>query len=311
MHYTGTIWRPPYEAASLLLEATIGCTHHNCKFCTLYYDLPIRFKAADMATIKSDLIEAQTWLFDPIGLMSVRLQGLGRPNPPRRVFLTGANPFVLSYDRLMSIAELIHTHLPSVKTIGAFARVTDITAKSAKELVELQKAGYNGLTIGMETGDDKSLEFMRKGYTSADILTQCQKLDEAGIAYAFFYLTGIGGAGGGEKSATATAEICNKLHPRLIGPNMLTVYPDSDLYKDILKGNWREAGEIEKYREVRLLLSLLDIPTEFAMMGASNAYILNGTLPNDREALLASLDEIIETAGENRLKKYRRELRHL
>lgn len=36
MHYTGTIWRPPYEADSLIIEATAGCTHHRCKFCTLY-----------------------------------------------------------------------------------------------------------------------------------------------------------------------------------------------------------------------------------------------------------------------------------
>ena len=36
MHYTGTIWRPPYEAESLLLEVTAGCTHHKCSFCTLY-----------------------------------------------------------------------------------------------------------------------------------------------------------------------------------------------------------------------------------------------------------------------------------
>lgn len=26
MHYTGTIWRPPYEAYSLLIQVTAGCT---------------------------------------------------------------------------------------------------------------------------------------------------------------------------------------------------------------------------------------------------------------------------------------------
>ena len=44
MHYTGTIWRPPYEAYSLLVQVTAGCTHHSCKFCTLYEDLPFKFK---------------------------------------------------------------------------------------------------------------------------------------------------------------------------------------------------------------------------------------------------------------------------
>ena len=58
MHYTGTIWRPPYEADSLLLEVTAGCTHHRCKFCTLYDDLPFRFRLSPMEEVEADLLEA-------------------------------------------------------------------------------------------------------------------------------------------------------------------------------------------------------------------------------------------------------------
>lgn len=94
MHYTGTIWRPPYEADSLLLEATAGCTHGKCKFCTLYDDLPFKFRPAAQETIEADLLEAQTWLHDPLRKAEQRLFRL--PSPKRcRVFLTGANPFGL------------------------------------------------------------------------------------------------------------------------------------------------------------------------------------------------------------------------
>ena len=58
MHYTGTIWRPPYEAASLLIEVTAGCTHHKCKFCTLYNDLPFKFRMSPLEDIEADLKEA-------------------------------------------------------------------------------------------------------------------------------------------------------------------------------------------------------------------------------------------------------------
>ena len=79
MHYTGTIWRPPYEAASLLVEVTAGCTHHKCKFCTLYNDLPFKFRMAPMEDIECDLQEVKKaikgWNSEPID----------------RVFLTGAN----------------------------------------------------------------------------------------------------------------------------------------------------------------------------------------------------------------------------
>ena len=100
MHYTGTIWRPPYEAASILLEVTAGCTHHKCKFCTLYNDLPFKFRMSPLEDIESDLREVKR---------ATKGWNSGRID---RVFLTGANPFVLSYDKLTAIAELIHKYLP-------------------------------------------------------------------------------------------------------------------------------------------------------------------------------------------------------
>ncbi len=299
MHYTGTIWRPPYEAASLLLEVTAGCTHHKCKFCTLYHDLPFQFRMSPLEDIESDLREVKR---------AVKSWDSGRTS---RVFLTGANPFVLSYDKLTAIAELIRSYLPFIKSIGSFARITDITPKTDQELAKLRDMGYDGLTIGIETGDDEALRFMNKGYTSADIYEQCRRLDAAGIHYSFFYLAGISGVRRGEAGAKLTAELCNQLHPALIGANMLTIYPDSELYAEIQRGNWQEEGELEKYKEVRTLIETLQIPTVFAAMGASNAYQFHGQLPKDRKKLLALLDEIIGTISEEKLQRYRRSVHHL
>ena len=311
MHYTGTIWRPPYEASSLLLEVTAGCTHHKCKFCTLYNDLPFKFRMSPLEDVESDLQEAQLWSTDPIALLTARLQGLPRPERIQRAFLTGANPFVLKSERLLAIADLIRQYVPSIKTIGCFARITDVTLKSDEELASLHQAGYDGLTIGIETGDDEALQFMNKGYTAADIVKQCQRLDQAGIHYSFFYLVSISGAGRGEIGAKATADVCNQLHPTLIGVNMLTIYPDSELYQEIQRGNWKEESEIEKYKEIRTLLESLEIPTQFAALGASNAFQFQGTLPEDKAVLAAALDKIIETVKEDDLREYRVNLRHL
>ena len=311
MHFTGTIWRPPYEAASLLIEATAGCTHHRCKFCTLYNDLPFPFRMSPLEDIEADLLEAQTALHSPFGKLTAALQGLPAREGPRRVFLTGANPFVLKADRLLEIARLVKQYFPAIQTVGCFARVTDISLKTDGELDRLRAAGYDGLTVGVETGDGPSLAFMDKGYTPEDILAQCQRLDRAGIGYNFFYLTGIAGAGEGERSAKASAEVFNRLHPRLIGSSMLTIYPDSALYREIQGGNWAEAGEIEKFQELKALVSYLDIPVTFAALGASNAYQFQGRLPEDREALLSALDRIIRRESEDRLRSYRTALPHL
>ena len=133
MHYTGTIWRPPYEADSLLLEVTAGCTHHKCKFCTLYSDLPFNFRMSPMEDIENDLLEAQVLRTNPYSKMLSRLQGKGNPEPIQRVFLTGANPFVLKTEKLLKIAALIHKYLPSVDSIGCFARITDSENKTDEE----------------------------------------------------------------------------------------------------------------------------------------------------------------------------------
>lgn len=311
MHYTGTIWRPPYEADSLLLEVTAGCTHHQCKFCTLYNDLPFKFRMSSLEDIENDLLEAQVLRYSPASAMTARLQGLSRPKPVQRVFLTGANPFVLKTEKLLAIAALIHKYIPSVGSIGCFSRVTDSVNKTDEELIQLRQAGYNGLTIGVETGDDKALAFMRKGYTSQDILTQCRRLEQAGMEYGFFYLTSISGRGNGEAGAKASAELFNQLHPFLIGPNMLTIYPDSELYQEIQNGNWQEEGELEKYRELRTLVQDLNISTYFAAMGASNAFQLRGRLPDEKEKLLATLDRIISEVSEDDLRRYRENLPHL
>ena len=311
MHYTGTIWRPPYEADSLLLEVTAGCTHHKCKFCTLYSELPFKFRMTPMEDIERDLLEVQILRTNPYSKMLTRLQGEDDPEPIQRVFLTGANPFVLKTEKLLEIASLIRKYLPSVESIGCFARITDSVNKTDEDLLQLRQAGYNGLTIGVETGDDAALAFMRKGYTSSDILTQCKRLEQADIEYGFFYLTSISGKGHGEAGAKASADVFNQLHPFLVGPNMLTIYPESDLYQEIQNGNWEEEGELEKYRELRTLVENLNISTYFAAMGASNAFQLRGKLPEDKENLLATLNRIISEVSEEDLRRYRRNLRHL
>lgn len=294
MNYTGTIWRPPYEAWSALLQVTAGCTHHSCKFCTLYEDLPFKFRMSPMSEIEADLQEISR----------------SAPNVSR-LFLTGANPFVLDVSKLKEIARLSKQCLQKLTSIGCFARVTDITPKSVSELKDLRALGYNKITIGVETGDDAALSFMNKGYTSTDILEQCHKLDEANIEYDIFYLTGIYGKGKSAEGAANTLKVFNQINPKLIGASMLTVYPTSELFSEIQNGRWTEETEIEKYEEMKLLIRGLDVKTVFAAMGASNLLCLQGNIPDDKELLISQIDKFIEALGEQNLRNYRTNLKHL
>lgn len=294
MHYTGTIWRPPYEAYSLLIQVTAGCTHNSCKFCTLYEDLPFKFRLSPFNEVKEDLEEARKFYKDV-----------------PRVFFTGANPFVLSTDKLKTLTKMVREQYPSCETIGCFARVTDITPKSIDELKELRELGYDSITIGVETGDDNALSFMNKGYQAKDIIEQCRKLEEANIRYNFFYLTGISGSGRGEYGAKETAKVFNQLHPQIIDASMLTIYDNSELYKEIQAGNWKEETEIEKLIELKTLISELTVNARFATDGASNLIQVRGNIVTDKAKMIQSLDYQIENADERELRRYRENLRHL
>lgn len=310
MHFTGTVWRPPYEADSLLLEATAGCTWHRCKFCTLYNDLPFSFRMSPLEDMEADLREAQMLANTPFARLEDRLLGRERRGW-RRAYLTGGNPFVLNCDRLLEIARLLRVYFPQCATIGTFARVTDITAKSDEELRRLKAAGYDGLTIGVETGDGEALAFMNKGYGPEDILAQCRRLDKAGITYYFMYLTGISGTSRGVAGAKASAELFNQLRPKLIGSSMLTIFPDSRLYQEIQAGHWEEPGEKEKLWELRTLIEALTVPTQFAALGASNAISFQGELPGEKERLVGEIDRVLSQYSEEGLRAYRHQLPHL
>lgn len=172
----------------------------------------------------------------------------------------------IKYRKVKNFSKNGQGILPFYKTIGCFARITDIMPKSLEDLKELRALGYDGITIGVETGDDESLTFMNKGFQSKDVLEQCRKLDEAGISYNFFYLTGIYGAGRGEVGAKKTAMLFNQLNPKIIESSMLTIYKTSELYQEIQKGNWKEESEIEKLIELKTLVENLTINTRIVLM---------------------------------------------
>lgn len=152
---------------------------------------------------------------------------------------------------------------------------------------------------------------MNKGYSSADILEQCRKLDEAGLEYNFFYLTGIYGKDKSKQGVENTLKIFNQLNPKIVGASMLTIYPTSELYGEIQNGNWTEESETEKYEELKMLVQGLDIKTHFAALGASNAIQLHGSIPTDRKELITTIDNFLNRFGESELKQYRKNLKHL
>jgi radical SAM superfamily enzyme YgiQ (UPF0313 family) len=229
----------------------------------------------------------------------------------KRVFLTGANPFALSFDKLRELAVMIKVYLPGVKSIGCFSRVTDVTSKTAKQLQELQSLGYDVLIFGTESGDDPTLEFMCKGYAASDIVGQLNRLDEVGISYHISYLNGLAGAGNSHRAALSTAKVYSQIRPICISFVALTVFPQSGLYKEIQNGIYTETGELERLHEQKTLLENLTIDTTIYANTISNTAPMVGALPKDKAKMIKHLQYAIDNVDEAELRRYRESIRHL
>ena len=268
MHYTGTIYRPPFEARSLLLQVTTGCSHNRCSFCTMYRDEPFRMEPLDQ--IEEDLVEARQYV----------------PNVTR-VFLENGDPFALSADRLEQIAVMIHAYLPRVETIAMYASVKNVIGKSDEELRRLRNLGINELNIGVESGLDEALSYMNKGYTAAQAKYELNRLKSAGIDYGANIILGCAGPERRHENAAATAALLNETKPYLIFTGTIHSDPGCPLYEDMQSGRFVESTFGEYLDEEEELLELLDL-TECYLFGLhpSNIVTMHGNLPEDKAAML-------------------------
>ena len=273
MHFTGLTYRPPFEARSLLLQVTTGCSHNKCAFCTMYRDVP--FRVEPLEQVEKDLEEAASY-----------------SGQITRVFLENGDPFALSADRLLQIADLIHRYLPKVETIAMYASIKNIIGKSDEELCSLRKAGINELNIGVESGLDEALLLMNKGYTADEAKKELLRLRAANISWGANVIFGSAGAGKGMENAEATAAFLNETKPYLIFTGAVHADPGCPLYDDIKTGAFSEGTFGEYLDEEERFLSLLDLEGCYYFgLHPSNVVQLQGWLNRDREKLIQSLND--------------------
>lgn len=171
--------------------------------------------------------------------------------------------------------------------------------------------GINGLSIGTESGDDETLALAGKGYTAADILEQCRKLDEAGIEYYFVYMTGLAGKGGGRRNAVNSTALFSQLNPYFVSVDSLTLFPGTELYRMAQAGTFVSAGEKERLEELQMFIQNLQIRTHLLANSVSNFYPVTAYLPKEREKVVSELQYIVDTVSEEEMAAYRRGLKGL
>ena len=292
MHYTGTLYRNPYEPPSPLLEITQGCSHNRCKFCTMYKDVP--FRPSPIEWVEEDLLEIARYYPDT-----------------NRLQLIGADPFCMSFERLDRICDLVHRYLPKVTVMTMAARVTNVKNKTVDQLKILKEKGMVEVNLGVESGDDWTLERINKGYHATDVLEQCSKLDEAGIAYWMTFLNGVAGREHSLEHAMNSADIFSHCHPTVVGTGSLTLFPGTPLLEEARRGEFVPLSEKEMLIELKTFVENLACDCDFITHHTVAAYLTGPNFLQNKSRIIAALRDVIDCADEDRMAAIRRNKRTL
>ncbi len=272
MRYVGSVYRPPSEARSLIVQVTYGCSHNTCAFCSMYKEK--RFAVRPLDEVLEDFHAARR-LYPRV----------------ERVFLADGDALVRRAAELETILKTVRELFPECTRVTCYASPDSIRIRTEEELRALRAAGLSMVYMGLESGCDAVLEKMRKGHDAAFIVEMGRKVRRCGIALSVTAITGLGGPELLERHAADTAAAFSAMNPEYIGMLTLMVEPGTPLYDWVRDGTFRLLTPAEDLRETRLLVERLDSPgSVFRMNHASNYLALRGTLNRDRDAMLAQLD---------------------
>ena len=293
MHFTEPVYRNPYWPTFPLLQITQGCTHNRCKFCTMYRD--VKFRIQPMEWIEEDLRELAAIYPDA-----------------RTIQLLSANPLCMTYEKLAPILELIRRYLPKIEDVYAATRVTDIRNKTVEQLRNLKELGLREISLGVESGDDWTLDRVHKGYHAADIIEQCGKLTEAGVAFWMTFLNGVAGREHSRDHAVHSAEVFSRCRPMLVGTGGLTLFPGTPLLEEAKRGEFSPLSEREMLEELKTFLEHLTCDCTLITHHTVSGRNLTGSdFLKRKDGILAALEEEIVHGDMDALAAERRSKRTL
>jgi radical SAM superfamily enzyme YgiQ (UPF0313 family) len=282
MRYEEPVYRPPSEAGSLLIQATIGCPHNKCTFCGMYKGK--RFRIRKVEEIKEDLLAARDFY--------------GEENV-RTVFFPDGNTIIMRTARLVDIFNYTRELFPKLERITSYGSARFIIRKSPQEWKQLHEAGLSRIHAGIETGDAKLLEKLKKGATPEQMVEAGRLIKDAGLELSEYILVGIGGSERTREHALESAKVLSAINPDFIRLRTWVPVPAAPLYADYESGAFKLLDPYEALRETKLLLENLEVDSWFLSDHVSNFANLNGKLPGAREKLLSQIEQALELPPES------------
>jgi len=271
----GTIYRPPSEARSLILQATIGCSYNRCTFCAMYRDRAFRVRR--------------------IGEVEQEITAVAAADPGvRRVFLADGDALIARATYLGAVLEALHGAFPRLARVSCYASPQALQVRTVAEMARLRELGLTLYYLGVASGEDRVLAGLEKGVDGAEMVRVASKANAAGVKLSTMILLGAGGQALSDAHARASAAVINQIQPRYLSTLAMMPVPGTPLFEEVERGDYVEMAPAALAHELRTFLAGLELTgTIFRSNHASNYLALAGTLPKDQGRLLAELDAVL------------------
>lgn len=287
--YDEPVFRPPAEAYSAIIQATLGCSWNKCAFCEMYSSK--KFKTRPFENIKSEIRD----VFNAYGSV-------------KKVFLADGDAFVLSSSKLLEILQEINNQASNnglrIQRVSSYALPKNIISKTDQELKTLRENGLKLLYIGIETGDNELLRLINKGESYKTTLEGVQKAHNAGIDTSIMIINGLGGKKYSKQHSIESAKIITELSPKFLSSLTLSFPFGEEHFKSKFNGDYIQQSNIELFEELKLFISNIDSKNIiFRSNHVSNNLNLAGVLSKDKSRIINDIEFAIQSSTPNQMPK--------
>jgi radical SAM superfamily enzyme YgiQ (UPF0313 family) len=283
MRYEGKLYRPPSEARSYILQATIGCSWNKCTYCDMYRDKS--FRVRDLSDTLQDIALAST-------AVGPRIE---------KVFVADGDALVMDLDHWEPILMACREAFPHLRQVSCYAMATNVIGKRPDELARLRELGLSLLYIGPETGDEQTFKRIAKGQGYDEHVTASRRAKAAGMRQSVIFLLGAAGVERSQEHAHASAKLATEMDPEYLAALTLTVVPGTPIAKLESSGRFALPVIDGLLAELRTFVAEAR-PSDalFRSNHASNHLAIGGRLPRDRDAIVELIDRALD--GDIRLR---------
>lgn len=277
--YNMPLYRPPSEANSLIIQATLGCSHNKCSFCSMYKGK--KFTIKPLEKIKEEILEFRR--------MDSYVQ---------RIFIADGDALIIPMNDLRELLKFIKNTFKECTRVTMYASPKSIRLKTIDELIELKNLGLEMVYMGIESGNEDILKDINKGATRDEIIQAGKKIKESGIKLSATIISGIGGKEKTDIHAKDTGSIISIIKPDYIGVLSLMVERNTEIEGKVKNGELEILSSFEILKEIKEILKNINTDEKiiFRSNHASNYVSLKGTLPIDKDRLIEDINWCIENS---------------